>query len=111
MDKISHDLKLPHDMAFDSQGWEYAGGRRRACKEQGLKGKALRECKKKLKAEGWKKGDPTPGADASPEKRAQYEYSKQMQANKKQTTTWLIAGISTAVVLGTIIFIVTRKKS
>jgi len=36
------------------------GGRQKACKGQGLSGKEKRECAKKLKASGWKKGQPIP---------------------------------------------------
>ncbi len=49
---------------FANDGYSNAGGRRRACRAQGLTGKALRQCARDLKASGWKIGQPFPSANA-----------------------------------------------
>jgi hypothetical protein len=56
------DLSALDDDFFnaDDEDFENAGGRRKGCKELGLKGKKLRQCAKDLKKAGYTKGGEIP---------------------------------------------------
>lgn len=93
------------------------GGRRKMCRQQGLKGKELRACAKELKASGWKKGSPIPadmgGVSAADVDAVEKEEAAAKAAPPKSNTmTYVIVGVVLLViVIGVVVMMRMRNKA
>jgi cobalamin biosynthesis Mg chelatase CobN len=108
---------MMNDIMSEADQYSNFGGRRKMCRQQGLKGKELNACAKQLKSSGWKKGMPIPadmgGVSASDVDAVEKEEAAAKAAPPKSNAMmYVIVGVVLLViVIGVVVMIRMRKKA
>jgi cobalamin biosynthesis Mg chelatase CobN len=107
---------MMRDIMAETDEYSNWGGRRKMCRQQGLKGKELRACAKELKASGWKKGMPIPadmgGVTASDVEAVEKEEAAAKAAPKKSNAMmYVIVGVVLIIIVIGVIVMMRRKAA